>query len=328
MNSTMSFSGLDSGFDRDASNVEIPQSWVRVPDSEIKIHNVVLKLSGFVWQPFAETPFGMRFGEIVQQQPYTRLAYRGCPPQTADYLQAHGFKRLCSGMEAVLKLADHTWKRSSLRELSRRGLRFGHTKEFLGTAENAAINTEKLFENSRYATRPKLQYLFRLAPDHATRCFYFCSNSGEWLAAITLSIKNPRFIATELLLRRSNAPIGVMEALVEYTAEALASEGFEYWSLGEVPFYQLGQKSHWLEPLYMTVGRMMRFAYNYRGLHAFKDKYRPLWRPVYLCAKPEINLLLLADMTFTSGFFRLATKVVAEIPAHISTAIQRSFLSS
>ncbi len=298
-------------------DVEIPQSWVRIPNGGMRVHSIPLRLSGYLWQPFAEVALGIRFGDLVREQPHKRLVYRGCAPQTANFLATLGFEQLCSGMEAIVALADATWERPTIRALARRGSRFGQAEEFSGNINDAAIKTAALFEHSRYAERPKLRYLFRLTPDPTTRCFYFRDNSGEWLAAITLSVKNPRHIATELLLRHADAPVGVMEALVSATARILADEGFDYWNLGEVPFYGATAPTHRFASLYAMTGRCIKFAYNYSGLYAFKDKFRPHWRPVYLCARPRITLVLLADLMFTSGFMRLVGKVAADLPRQL-----------
>lgn len=311
------FGGLENAGANLSPDVEIPQSWVRIPNGKARIHSIPLRLSGYVWQPFAEVALGIRFGDLVHEQSHRNLVYRGCAPQTADFLAAHGFERLCSGMEAIMALADTAWERPTIRSLARRGLRFGYAEEFLGNINDAAVKTAVLFEHSRYAERPKLRYLFRLTPDPTTRCFYFRDNSGEWLAAITLSVKNPRHIATELLLRHADAPVGVMEALVSATARILVDEGFDYWNLGEVPFYGATAPANRFSSLYAMTRRCIRFAYNYRGLFAFKDKFRPHWRPVYLCARPRITLILLADMMFTSGFMRLVAKVAADLPQQL-----------
>lgn len=314
MNEVPRISGLENISDIFTPNVEIPQSWVRISGSEARIHEIRLPRSGFIWQPFAEVPLQEQFGDIVRRQTHPRQVYRGCAEQTAQFLETLGYQRICSGMEAVLELDNPTWNRSSLRTLARRALRYGTIYEFSGGQHLAAERTAALFARSRYAERPKLRYLFRLTPDETTRCFCFEHHSGQWLGVITISVKNPRFIATELLLRGAEAPVGVMEALIIFIAETLVREGYDFWSIGEVPFYETSENvRHRLQALYGMTGRLMKFAYNYRGLYAFKSKFLPHWRPVYICAKPDITFALLADMVIASGFARLAARAAAEV---------------
>lgn len=314
MSATPRISGFEDISDIPTPNVEMPQSWVRISGNETRIHEIQLPRSGFIWQPFAELPANQQFGDIVRQQVHPRLVYRGCAEQTALFLETLGYRHICSGIEAIFELDNPTWNRPSLRALARRGMRHGTIHEFSGGQQLAAERTAALFARSRYAERPKLRYLFRLTPDETTRCFYFEHHSGQWLGAITISVKNPRFIATELLLRGAEAPVGVMEALIIFIAETLAHEGYDFWSIGEVPFYTTGtQLHHRLQALYGITGRLMKFAYNYHGLHVFKSKFSPHWRPVYICAKPDITLALLADMVIVSGFAQLAARAAAEV---------------
>ena len=63
-----------------------------------------------------------------------------------------------------------------------------------------------------------------------------------------------------------------------------------YFSLGEVPFvFFENHKTLSKAKLISFGGRMIRFAYNYKGLYHFKNKFNPLWKIVYLGGYPKVK---------------------------------------
>jgi len=98
-----------------------------------------------------------------------------------------------------------------------------------------------------------------------------------------------RRLFVEDVLRATDAPNGTPELLVDAAMRAAVARGDEAVTLG-------------LAPLAGKVAPPLRLAralsaplYDFRGLHAFKDKLRPAsWEPVYLCA-PSLRWLALRD---------------------------------
>ncbi|NTU50690.1 MAG: DUF2156 domain-containing protein, partial [Desulfobulbaceae bacterium] len=92
--------------------------------------------------------------------------------------------------------------------------------------------------------------------------------------------------------------------------EILRDEGLSEWSLSEVPFYHLMQvpleRLSPKEQLMVSVAQLWKSAYNFDGLYRFKNKFAPEWRPVYLCAKPGISLLILTELAIKMRYANLA----------------------
>lgn len=225
---------------------------------------------------------------------------RGCHPEAAARLMALGWSSVDVGSEAVLKTARTALPHPSVRELARRGLRHGQVLEVPMTEANLAA-AEELRSHSRPGTRPRLRHLYRDDPAEADRLFWFDSPTGP-MAAVTLSLAGPGRVHAELMLRRADAPVGVMEALIVQTAGLLSDGGVEEWSLGECPFHFPNGVPNWVGRL----GRLTDWVYSSRGLARFKGKFETEWRPVSVCAEAGLSLATLAEMAWACGWFRLA----------------------
>ena len=203
-------------------------------------------------------------------------------------------------------------------DLARRGGRWGRVMEVPPTEANRRLLAQ-LAQSSVHGAKPQLQYAFRTQLDETTRGFVFVTPDNEWLAAITLSLMKPNYWHTELLLRRKNAPVGIMEALVTEVIGRLSENGGEEemcWSLGMVPFLSVEDplleqscKNAFSLPcrseLMLRVGRLLNFGFNYEGLFRFKDKFLPEWRPLYLCGKPNLPWRTLIDLSIKSRHLHL-----------------------
>ena len=112
---------------------------------------------------------------------------------------------------------------------------------------------------------------------------------------------------TELLLRRVETPVGVMEALIEHTFSYAKYHGFSELSLGEVPFIRTAAKNSDLHSTILEdMGRLFNFAYNFEGLYNFKNKFRPEWKDLYICANNGIKMKHLFFLFVNTNFHNLA----------------------
>jgi lysylphosphatidylglycerol synthetase-like protein (DUF2156 family) len=116
-----------------------------------------------------------------------------------------------------------------------------------------------------------------------------------------------------MILRDRAAPTGIMEALFLEIIDILKEEGLKEFSLGEVPFVSAGDDANTAstsglyikERFLFGMGYLLKYAYNFKSLFRFKDKFHPDWEPVYVCA-PEMPWTALADMFVESGFCALS----------------------
>jgi lysylphosphatidylglycerol synthetase-like protein (DUF2156 family) len=112
----------------------------------------------------------------------------------------------------------------------------------------------------------------------------------------------------DFMRRRDGGFRGVMEFLIASAALALKEEGSEFLSLSGAPLARLdrGGQPDPLQRLLDVLGRALEPVYGFRSLLAFKAKFQPEYRPLFLCypdpaALPTIALAItrayLPDLT-------------------------------
>lgn len=92
---------------------------------------------------------------------------------------------------------------------------------------------------------------------------------------------------TEQFPRTGQAPCGTVELLIDTAMRAVSADGAEYVTMGLVPLSQhtllpLDPNPLWLRAVLAWVRAHGCRFYNFRGLDAFKSKFRPhTWEPIY-----------------------------------------------
>ena len=80
-----------------------------------------------------------------------------------------------------------------------------------------------------------------------------------------------------------------------------AARGYRYLNLGMAPLS--GLEAHPLAPLWHRIGTVIfrhgEHFYNFEGLRAFKEKFRPEWKPKYLATPRGVGLqAVLLDISY------------------------------
>lgn len=293
----------------------IPLSWLRCDVASPRFKSVRLPLSGLTWIHSAGIPFKLSFEDIyaeLVERFGEGILIRGCRSEIAEFLTGKGLGVLRTGAEALIDLGSGTGAHSLAKGISRRAVRRGSVEE-LPFTEASAERFSRLRSASAHGMKPQLRYLYRTALDPLTRCFVYRTPGDRWLGAVTVSMSSESGAHTEMILRDKEAPPGVMETLFLEIMETLKREGFKEFSLGEVPFASPGIDSNTAPPhgryikerLLFGTGYLLKFAYNFESLFRFKNKFRPDWEPVYICA-PRMPWTALADMFVESGFCALS----------------------
>jgi phosphatidylglycerol lysyltransferase len=126
-----------------------------------------------------------------------------------------------------------------------------------------------------------------------------------------LATANKTELSVDLMRHLAKVPHGTMDFLFAQLLLWGKAEGFRYFNLGMAPL--AGFTPHRLAPAWTRMGSLLfrhgeRF-YNFQGVHRFKNKYRPEWRPRYLAYSGLFSLIVLFDIAIliaggSKGLFR------------------------
>ncbi len=300
----------------DSAIFDLPLSWARTEISAPRLRTLRLPLSHLTWAPCADIPLDWSFQQVFEERLLALpggFILQGCNESLARYVLTRGGQVAQVSVEALLALDAPV--KPSLQELARRGRRWGRVTALKPDETNRAKMTA-LWEATVHGAKPRLQCAFRTDFDASVRGFALVGPEGDWLGAMTISLMKPDYWHTELLLRRQNAPVGVMEALILGVQARLRADGGSWLSLGTAPFITVedplnAERCHlpWKPAcrgkFIARLGRLLRFGYDYRGLYRFKQKFAPAWRPLYLCGWPHLPWRILPDLSWTSRHLHL-----------------------
>ena len=259
------------------------------------------------WLTFARLPYGYDLTKFLKEYLYTSnegILIDGCIKGVAYELSDNGYEIFKTGKEAIFDLEYDHFKKKSLKELIRRGNRGKQIEEIPFSIE-MKDQLRKFRYECAHGKEPQLKYLFSDEFKSFNRLFVIKDDSDFWYGAFMLSHKEKNYAQTELILRRKHAPVGVMEALIYSIFNNLKMEDYEYWSLGGVPFTVYEDTLFTKEGMINFIGRRLRFAYNYKGLFFFKNKFNPFWIDYYFCVKPNLTVSILLKVLFRTNLHKL-----------------------
>lgn len=298
----------------------IPLSWSHKRIEYPKFESVNLSLSQVPWIYSAEIPTSFNIEELVKQLDLNYsdgFLLRGCGVELAKYLSQKGYDVIRTGAEGIVDLDNIDRITDSVANLSRRGQKLGTVIEIELTNANRE-RVSSFIDLTPYGLKPHLKYLFNTSFNSNTRCFVMASHEDKWLGVVTISYSGSNSCHCEMILRNRKAPVGVMELLFLSVMKILKLEGRKSLSLGEVPFVtpdsmeiceiDTSIKRSIQESLLFKSGHLLKYAFNYKGLYDFKNKFNPEWKPVYICSSPKVSFLSLIDIFFKTGYFELSRK--------------------
>jgi len=291
----------------DSLACDLPLSWTRSTSHSVQKEAVAFKTSRMHWISLAHIPENKDFNDILAQlhAGYPQgLLLRGCSAAIAHELAKVGFEIIPIGQEAVIDLKKPVFKNRNLRQSARSGNRHNTIRRVELNQQNRK-KLNRLKKESRHGGKPQLKNLFIDTFSPHTQCFV-AENDMGWNAAITFSHVNRYKAQAELLLRKSCAAGGTMEALIEQALKYTREKGYHFFSLGEVPFEIKHSRNQPLKSrIACKIGKAAHFAYNSATLYKFKDKFSPNWQPLYLCGYPNISIRTLAEMAIRTNYFKL-----------------------
>lgn len=287
----------------------LPLSWSSINNSFQSSKRInKWNLSWIAFQNISLNNFTNEINQFISGP--SNVVLRGCNNEIKDKLEKTGFYSTQIGLEAQLSTDQNHFKKKSLRELIRRGKRNGKIRQMPYSLENRN-KFKKFKKDCVHGNEPQLKNLFQLEFNSENFLFVFISKEGLWLGAVLLSKNSKIKIHTELLLRRKNAPSGIMEALIEYSFIEMKNNGYSYFSLGEVPFtYKKLNFSDPVSILSHKMGKLLNFSYNWKGLYNFKKKFNPIWNEVYICSSTKIGFKQILIILIYSNFHSLVLQKI------------------
>ncbi|MEO8232234.1 MAG: hypothetical protein ABI638_08120, partial [Ignavibacteriota bacterium] len=167
----------------------IPSNFCRHYEPEIKT-NAIPIYGKKDWITGVRLPFNLAtkdfFYNYLESNPQRSLIFDGCTEDIKNLLKEYDFSSLLVEQEAILNLDSDHFKKKSLKELVKRGLRNGQVKELKISDQNISLFVEFKLQSS-IAKLPKLQHLFCTTLENYTRLFVFLDHNDEWLGLITIS---------------------------------------------------------------------------------------------------------------------------------------------
>lgn len=278
------------------------KAWCFAPDGEAfvgyaLVGSTAIALGDPVGRPESQPGAVDSFLRLCDRNGWTpgfhQLEERG-----AELVRARGLRVLKIGEEAVVPV----------REFSVSGRAFKSLRSSLNRAEREGIRVEELRQPIDGRTMAELKRvsdawlgssghrergftLGRFHPDYLRRTIVFAARDadGQLVAFANLLPSYAGTVGTFDLMRRlPTAVSGTMEMLFVAMIERFRDEGLEGMSLGLAPLANVAGDG--VTERVLRAVKSIGTGFNFAGLFAFKDKWRPRWEPRYLGyrAGPEL----------------------------------------
>jgi len=241
-----------------------------------------------------------QFRELCDQYNGRTIFYQVDAENLALYVDM-GLALLKLGEEAVVPLEGFTLEgsaRAELRQVLRRAQRDGATFEVVEPGQVTALVPQLKRISDRWlqakSTREKGFALGRFEREYIARCSCALVRvGGEVVAFANLWTGDGKSeFSVDLMRYSDDAPKCSMDYLFTELMLWGAAKEYRYFNLGMAPLS--GLESHPLAPMWHRIGTLIfrhgEHFYNFEGLRAFKEKFRPEWRAKYLAAPSGLGL--------------------------------------
>ena len=220
-----------------------------------------------------------------------------------------GLSLIKLGEEARVDLSGFSLEgseRADLRQSHRRAVRDGARFEIVARADLATVMPDlRAVSDEWLATRKTAEKGFSLGffdDEYLSRfdCAVVRSEGRVVAFANVWKAGAMQEMSVDLMRHRDDSPKGVIDFLFIECMLWAKSQGYRWFNLGMAPLS--GLETHPLAPAWHKVGRLVhRYGenfYNFEGLHKYKEKFLPIWRPRYLAAPGGLSLAgALLDVT-------------------------------
>ncbi|HSY47320.1 MAG TPA: bifunctional lysylphosphatidylglycerol flippase/synthetase MprF [Thermoanaerobaculia bacterium] len=186
--------------------------------------------------------------------------------------------------EFSLEGAKRKWMRYTLRRVEAEGCRFEIIDPEPVMEELRAISDSWLAEKR---TREKGFSLGFFSEEYIRRCRVAVVRRGDRIVAFSnLWHGAEAELSGDLMRHLPDAPAGVMDYMFVNLLLQAKEQGYHWFNLGMAPLSGLENRA--LGTLWNRVGALAyRFGenfYNFQGVRQYKEKFDPVWEPMYLAS--------------------------------------------
>lgn len=210
----------------------------------------------------------------------------------------------------IRKLQKHPSLRAQLRRAANKGVRVEEWEAARATSDAELRDCLRQWLEAR--PFPPLQFLVEprtLDRPEGRRIFVALVGNRPIGYALLSPVPQRNGWLVEQFVRRPSAPNGTAELMVTRAVEAVASEGYEYITLGLAPLSRHagipGEGQPRLRLLFGWLRLHGNRFYNFSGLDFFKSKFDPdAWEPVYALAdrsRLSFRMLYSVAAAFSNG---------------------------
>jgi uncharacterized protein (TIRG00374 family) len=222
----------------------------------------------------------------------------------SDYLEIYrraGLVSMCLGHEAVVDLTTFTLKgnnHSTLRKRFNRFVREGYRLVVCAPPISDAILRDLRVISDEWLemthTKEQRFFLARFEEDYVRQehIVLVYNPEGEIKAFANLAPEYQRKgLSIDLMRRRKQFESGTMDFLFVSLLFWGREQGYASFNLGLSPLFGMERIPNlsWIERILGLVHKIGRLR-EYKGLHAFKVKFRPTWRPLFMVYPGHVNL--------------------------------------
>ena len=273
------------------------------------VGSIAVSLGGPIGAPAAQEKVARLFIERCELNGWLP-AFHQVTPAAADQLARLGLKALKIGEEAVIDVGS----------FSLQGSHFKSIRNKTAKMEREGWTVEELPQPIDPATMNRLREISEAWLDHGghrERTFTVGQFNVEYLRSTVLMVaKDPSAVIQaftnlipsyqsvngnfDLMRRQPGEHLPVMDFLFVRMIERFRELGHRGMTLGLAPFANIdgdARPDRALRIIYERGGK----AFNFAGLRAFKDKWRPKWEPRFLVYRSDSELPQLAIAVGRAG---------------------------
>jgi phosphatidylglycerol lysyltransferase len=241
-----------------------------------------------------------RFREHVDRRGGKPVFYQVSAPHLPRYLDI-GLSLLKLGEEALIDLSTFSLEggaRANLRQSSHKAERQGLSFAVVTSADIGPLMPElREVSNEWLKDKNAVEKQFSVGhfdPTYLAKYDMAMIRHGEKIVAFAnlWQSAHKHELSVDLMRHRTDAPRGQMDYLFVQLLLWGKREGFKWFSLGMAPLS--GLEGHPLAPAWHKAGNLIfehgEQIYGFEGLRAFKEKFRPEWRPRYLACPGGLSL--------------------------------------